>query len=723
MFRKKPVTLPIRRSLVVTLATLGTLGTQSDAHAYSNLLISWQSRYPDSQSANNLADACTLCHASSTRSQFNAYGWELVQNGHDFAAAESLNSDADPSGSTNLEELDANAQPGWTTGANNAINGGSVSNNALPPTIIGGDLDPTATNHPPTADANGPYAGTQGAPVTFDGSASSDTDGSIVEYAWDFGDGATETGTTVSHTYQSNGTYDITLTVTDDAGDSDRAATTATIGTGNRPPSADPQGPYSGEPGAEIAFDGNNSSDPDGSIASYVWDFGDGTHGTGATTSHTYTSEGTYNLNLTVTDDGGAVDSASTTVTIGSANQAPTANAGGPYETSSGEALVFDGTGSSDPDGSISGYAWDFGDGTTGSGATPSHVYTVEGIYNVSLTVTDDSGLSHSDTTGVTVGKIANQPPVAEANGPYAGTVGLLVSFDNSGSSDPNNAIVSYTWDFGDGASATGPNPGHTYDEAGRYNVTLMVTDNDGAMDSDSTTVTIGSGNLSPVANAGGPYEGTVDSAIQFDGSGSSDPDGSIDAYYWEFGDGSTATEANPAHGYATSGTYNVSLTVYDDNGAMDAAATTVEVAPVTTGADVDLSKVWVRNSVQGRVGRQIWQSVIAMGSATEVTQGAMVSLSVTAPSGVSVTIPGNSVSREVRPNRQPTQFGFAAAIACQAVGRYTLVWSATISADQNSETGNDTLTKESAVSCAERSDGNPDDDLGVQEGQEVDEW
>lgn len=705
MFRKKPVTLPIRRSLLVALTTLGTLGTQSGAYAFSSLLLSWQSRYPNSQSANNLADSCTLCHASSTRSQFNAYGWELVQNGHDFAAAESLNSDADPSGSTNLEEFDANTQPGWTTGANNVINGGEISNSALPPTSTSGDLDPIAGNNPPTADANGPYIGTQGALVIFDGSGSADTDGSIVQYTWDFGDGATETSVTVSHTYQRTGTYDVTLTVTDDIGDSDTAITTATVGTGNRPPSAAPQGPYTSAPGVEIAFDGSGSSDPDGSIVSYAWDFGDGANSTGATTSHAYNVQGTYNLSLTVTDDSGAADSASTTVTIDPANQAPTANAGGPYNASSDEALVFDGTGSSDPDGSISSYAWDFGDGSTGSGATPNHVYAAAGSYNVSLTVTDDGGLSHSDTTSVTVGEVTRQPPVADANGPYSGTIGLLVSFDSNGSSAANGSIVTYTWDFGDGASARGPNLGHTYDTAGTYNVTLTVTDSDGAMDSDSATVTIGSGNLSPVANAGGPYTGTVGSDIQFEGSGSSDPDGSIDAYYWEFGDGATAMEANPIHSFATPGTYNVILTVHDNYGAMDATATTVKVTPAATGADVDLNKLWVRTSLRGRVGQQIWQSVIALGSATEVTQSATVSLSVKAPSGVTATIPDDSVTREVRPIRQPTQFGFAAGIACQTAGRYTLVWSASISADQNGETGNDTLTRETAVSCTELAD------------------
>lgn len=710
MFRKKTRTASMPRSLTLAMVTLGVIGGISDASAYSSLLSSWESRYPNSTSAGNLTDSCLLCHASNTRSQFNAYGWELVQNGRDFAAAENVNSDGDPTGATNLEEINANTQPGWTVGANNVINGGSVSNSALPPSGTSGDLDPATSNQLPTADAGGPYSGTQGTAVDFDGSGSSDTDGTLVDYSWDFGDGTTDVGATVSHTYQSTGTYTVTLTVTDDAGDSDTATTEATIGAGNQAPTADAGGPYSGTSDVEVAFDGSASSDADGSIVSYDWDFGDGTTGTGETTGHTYASQGTYNVSLTVTDDSGASDSASTTVSIDSANQAPTANAGGPYTANAGDSLVFDGTGSSDPDGSISSYAWDFGDGTSDTGATPSHVYDTAGSYNVTLTVTDDGGLSHTDTTSATIGDVGNQPPVADANGPYTGTLDQAVAFDGSGSTDPDGTIASYSWDFGDGTTETGPNPSHAYTAEGAYNVTLTVTDNDGVQDSDSTTATIGSGNLAPKADAGGPYSATAGVDVQFDGSGSSDPDGSIVSYLWEFGDGTESTEMNPAHSYADAGTYNVTLTVYDDNGAMDAASVSVEISPVTSGADVYLTELWVRDSLRARTGRRVRQHVIALASGTEVTQGATVNLSVTAPSGISVVIPDDSEKHRIRPNRRPAQFVFEPSITCETAGSYTLVWNATISADQNSDTGNDTLSAETVVTCRGGRSGHGDD-------------
>lgn len=710
MFRKLYKPPLIRRSAIFALVTLSTVGVLTDVQATSSLSNTWQSLYPNSTAQSNLPDRCLLCHASSNRSQFNAYGWALRQAGRRFADIESLNSDGDPTGASNLEEINANTQPGWTVGANNVINGGSISSNALPPAGISGDLDPAPANQPPTADANGPYSGTQGVSLAFDGSGSTDTDGTIIDYAWDFGDGTTGTGVAPAHIYQNTGTYTVSLTVTDDGGSSDTNATSATIGAGNQAPTAHPGGPYTGTVGSTVSFDGSGSTDSDGTISSYVWDFGDGATGRGMTTSHAYSAQGTYNVSLTVTDDVGAIDSATTSVTIDPANQAPTANAGGPYTATLGETMVFDGTGSSDPDGSISAYAWDFGDGTTGTGPTPSHLYGAAGSYNVILTVTDDGGLTNTDTTSVTIGEVINQPPVADAGGPYSGTTSSPVAFDGSGSSDPDGTIDSYSWDFGDGTSGTGVNPSHSYGTEGTYNVTLTVSDNDGVMDADSTTVTIGSGNLPPVADAGGPYSGTVGLAIQLDGSGSSDPDGSIVAYQWDFGDGSVDTVQNPSHSYAAPGTYNVTLTVYDDVGAMDADSTTIEVAPVSTGADVYLRELWVADSLRARVGRRVEQEVVARGSGTEITQGATVTLSVTAPNGISVAIPDDTVTRRVRPSRRLRSFDFEASITCEAAGSYTLSWTAIISADQNSDTSNDTLTGETVVTCRDRR-GDDDDD------------
>jgi PKD repeat protein len=160
--------------------------------------------------------------------------------------------------------------------------------------------------------------------VAFDGSASSDSDGSIASHAWNFGDSTTGSGATATHTYTAVGTYTATLTVTDNNGAT--AARTATI-TVQAVPNANPTAsftatPTSGKAPLQVAFDGSASSDTDGTIASYQWDFGDSSTGTGATVQHTYNAVGTYTARLTVTDNQGATGTKIQNITV----QAPTGN-------------------------------------------------------------------------------------------------------------------------------------------------------------------------------------------------------------------------------------------------------------------------------------------------------------------------------------------------------------------------------------------------------------
>ncbi|WP_455211666.1 PKD domain-containing protein [Kaarinaea lacus] len=268
------------------------------------------------------------------------------------------------------------------------------------------------TNQPPTAMISGPTTGIEGGAVTFDGSGSSDSDGSIVSYDWDLGDGSSATGVSVTHTY-GGGTYTVVLTVTDDSGNTDSASLTIEVAVPNVPPVAEISGPTNGTEGVAVSFDGSGSSDPDGSVVAYDWDFGDNSAGAGATVTHTYTA-GTYTVTLTVTDDMGATGDTTLTIDIAASTepQAPIADAGGPYEAEVGAAVQFDGSASTDPDGSIASYSWDFGDGTTdGTGVGPVHVYTASGNYTVVLMVTDDQGMSGTGQTTALITEIVVPPP------------------------------------------------------------------------------------------------------------------------------------------------------------------------------------------------------------------------------------------------------------------------------------------------------------------------
>ncbi|HDS44745.1 MAG TPA: PKD domain-containing protein [Methanomicrobia archaeon] len=180
-----------------------------------------------------------------------------------------------------------------------------------------------------------------------------------------------------------------------------------------------------------------------------------------------------------------------------------------------------------------------------------------------------------------------NEPPVADAGGPYSGTTGVAVAFDGSGSYDPDGDPLTYTWAFGDGSTGTGVQPTHVYSASGTYTVTLVV--NDGSVDSEpsTATATISEGvvNAPPVADAGPDQTALVGAVVLFNGSGSYDSDGTITAYDWDFDDGSTGSGKTTTHAYGTAGTYTVVLTVTDDRGstATDEATVTATAA----GADV----------------------------------------------------------------------------------------------------------------------------------------
>lgn len=174
-------------------------------------------------------------------------------------------------------------------------------------------------------------------------------------------------------------------------------------------------------------------------------------------------------------------------------NKRPIADAGGPYFGYVNAPIAFNGSGSTDPDGTITMYTWDFGDGAdSGHGISPTHNYSVIGNYTVYLAVKDDDGWVGTNTTIVSITEPEEDIyPVADANGPYSGYVNTSITFDASNSYDLNGFIVSYKWHFGDGNTGTSISPTHTYTKAGNYTVILVVTDNQSLTDINTAAVTI----------------------------------------------------------------------------------------------------------------------------------------------------------------------------------------------------------------------------------------
>lgn len=315
--------------------------------------------------------------------------------------------------------------------------------------------------------------------VNYDGQQSSSTNGAtIVRWEWTFGDGGTGLGSTVSHTYV-GGTYTATLKVTDSNGYTGTSSVQVT--TANTAPVPSFTATLNN---LTVAVDASGSKDPDGSIASYAWDFGDGLQGVGQTATHTYASTGTYPVRLTVTDNLNTETSLTKSVTVTAANASPTA-----AFTTSANALVLsvDGSASSDPNGPIASYAWTFGDGATGTGVTASHTYASGGTRTVTLTVTDGQGATGSTSQSVTT-VAANVPPVPSFT---VSANALTINLDASASTDPDGFITAHNWDFGDGGTASAITPSHTYANAGTYTVRLTTFDNQGVSASTTKVVTV----------------------------------------------------------------------------------------------------------------------------------------------------------------------------------------------------------------------------------------
>ncbi len=281
--------------------------------------------------------------------------------------------------------------------------------------------------------------------VTFDASASRDPDGSIVAYAWDFGDGATDAGTVVTHAYGSYGSYNVTLVLTD----IDNLTTTAVraVRVLSPPTASFVVSPSAPDAGAIVSFDASSSSDADGAIVYFGWDFGDGSGGSDVTVTHVYIAEGSYFVSLVVTDSDGIEGTASRSLVVGTANRPPVASfTATPARVFPGDVVRFDASASYDPEGPIVSYAWNLGDGGFASGAVVSHAYSAKGIYAVTLIVQDTDGATTQTFAPIVV---SNRAPVLQSVAPLGDDVTVPLGGESTFrvvAADPDGDPLAITW-------------------------------------------------------------------------------------------------------------------------------------------------------------------------------------------------------------------------------------------------------------------------------------
>ena len=356
-------------------------------------------------------------------------------------------------------------------------------------------------------------------------STATDSDGVISSVNWNFGDGATETISNPTHVYAQNGTYAVTLTVTDNDGATDCITKQVTVTSPvTQPQNKAPTASFKVEQlNASTYTFTSTSADVDGTITGYEWRIDEGNVlSTSKTFTHTFTDAGTYTVVLTVTDNEGATDSAAYVVRISASNNnnsnnnssnnnsnnnqqttdVITINAGGTVTTYVNTPVEFTGA-ATDSDGYISIYAWDFdGDGTYDvesiNPITANYTYTTPGVYTAVFKVVDNKGRTKTANRTIIVGEEYGVPVVNAGQDMTAKTL-QIVNFLGT-ATDNDGRIVKYEWDF-DYNSTKGFVPeytstrdgtaSHIYYKAGVYTAALRVTDNDGKTATDYVKVTV----------------------------------------------------------------------------------------------------------------------------------------------------------------------------------------------------------------------------------------
>ncbi len=426
-----------------------------------------------------------------------------------------------------------------------------------------------------------------GGEVHFDGSASRNPGGVVSRYTWNFGDTTTGSSDRPVHVFTKPGDYRVILTI-----EGDQAGQCPNTNTGEMTvkviaaPTARIVAPAAVPVGAPAHFDASTSAVTVGRITGWHWDFGDGETADGEAVDHTFKKAGRYATLLTLDTTGGAETCSRVTAQHAIVvNASPVAVAGGARTVSTGEEVLFDASASHDEDGGITDYAWDFGDGTTAGGVNVRHRFSAAGHYAVKLTVTDNTDLPNNKGEDVAMVTVA-QPPEPVITRPAAACPGETLTFSGSASSDTGAAIKSYAWSFGDGGKAEGAEVTHSYAAPGLYELALAVDDGSGLPGARQQAAVPLRVNRAPHSQAGPDRLACPGEDVAFDGGASSDWDGQITQYDWDFADGSTAQGVKASHRFASPGSYDVRLTVTDNSRSSCAADTsqarvTVIASPV----------------------------------------------------------------------------------------------------------------------------------------------
>lgn len=395
-------------------------------------------------------------------------------------------------------------------------------------------------------------------PVTLGAAAwltATTTSGTHVHYTWHFGDGTTATGSGVTHAYTSPGIYTVTVTATNSLSVV-RTTTNVTV-----------------QDEAIAGLTASNDSPTHlnsathltatvslGTNVTYTWDFGDGTSGGGAAASHTYPAVGTYTATVTASNTMNTVTATTPVVVEDAPITGLAATNSSPTPLNS--ATTFTVTLST---GTNVTYTWDFGDGASGSGAAASHMYLTTGIYTATVTASN-SVTTITATTLVQIGNVAITGLAATNSSPtLLNSATVFTATLNTGTN------VTYTWDFGDGASGSGVAVSHTYPAIGVYTTTVTATNSVNTVATTTLVQIVDVAIMGLIATNDGPVP--LGQTIHLTATLTT---GTNVTYIWNFGDGANGSSAAASHTYAGVGAYTATVTASNSIGVVTATTTVI---------------------------------------------------------------------------------------------------------------------------------------------------
>ena len=306
-----------------------------------------------------------------------------------------------------------------------------------------------------------------------------DFDGNLSMWYWDFTDGFTSSMRNPSHKYGDDGTYIVTLSVTDDYGETNITEKAVTVK--NTPPLAD----FKTDPAEPVILETtcfiDLSIDPDGKIVDWLWEFEDNVSNN-QNPQYQFLSKGNFLITLTVRDDDGATNTTTKKIFVNS--KPPDCNfTYSPENPTDLQTVSFTDT-STDEEGTIVSWCWGFGDGGTSTEQNPTHQYADNGIYYVNLTVTNNNGASNICQKSIVVNNVCPAAKFTFSPGKFT------IQFTDL-SEDLDGYLINWTWDFGEGNMSYDQNPEHRYGANGIYMVKLTIKDDDGDMNHESKEITV----------------------------------------------------------------------------------------------------------------------------------------------------------------------------------------------------------------------------------------